>query len=267
MNITVTGRHITVSDNQKSYAEKKIRKLETYFQQLIDAHVVMHVEKLDCHTEVIVNGDGVQFHGREKAADFYSAIDLLFEKMEKQVVRYKERHTSHKGPRNGESLLMGFEDDKGQEIRLNQVSNKPIDRIEAYLQMKTNEEDFILFKQGISDMESSVDYSNKRYATLYKNGGGMKLVEIPFESIKDNHFENKDFIEYDVEVLDDSSAHPEIKFNKKSSCSVKGMTIVEAMDELGKNGHEFLPFFNVESQYLNVVYKNGKECEVMVPTF
>ncbi|HOW81332.1 MAG TPA: ribosome-associated translation inhibitor RaiA [Spirochaetota bacterium] len=106
MNITITGRHMHVSDRLREYAEKKLQKLETYFDQLIDAHIIMYVEKLEHGAEVVINGDGIQFHGREKASTLYSAIDLLFEKMEKQIMKYKEKHSQHKGPARGEDPFL-----------------------------------------------------------------------------------------------------------------------------------------------------------------
>jgi len=268
MNITITGRHISVSDNLKDYAEKKIIKLEKYFHQLIDAHIIMYVEKLDHGAEVIINGDGIQFHGREKAADLYSAIDLLFEKMEKQVSRYKEKHQAHKGPKNDGFVYFDLDEmGEGIDVRLNQVSNKPIDRVEAYLQMKNDENDFILFKQGVKDMKSSVDYSNKCYAALYRNNDAVKMVEIPFENITEHKFEHDTFVEYDLEVKSDSLSNPKIKFVKSKDNSIQAMTLQEAMKELEQNNSPFVTFFNSESQYFNVIYRNGKDCEVMVPAF
>ena len=97
MKIKITGRHIDVSERLKEYAEKRISKLEKYFQQLIDIHLILYVEKLDHAAELVINGDSVQFHAREKAADLYSAIDLLIDKMETQIGRFKERIQSRKG--------------------------------------------------------------------------------------------------------------------------------------------------------------------------
>lgn len=153
------------------------------------------------------------------------------------------------------------------EVRLNQVSNKPIDRIEAYLQMKTEENDFILFKQGIKDMKSSVDYSNKCYAALFKTDDRVRMVEIPFDKIVEHKFEHDTFVEYDLEVVSDSLANPKIKFKKTDKNSVRQMTLQEALKELETNNDNFMAFFNSESQYFNVIYRNGKECEVMVPAF
>ena len=267
MNITITGRHITLSENQKEYATKKIEKLEKYFDQIIDAHVIMLVEKIDHVSEVIINGDGVQFHGQESSKDFMSSIDLLFEKMERQIVRYKEKHQMHKGPDKRILASMEFQSDQGSPMLLNQVSNKPIDKIEAYLQMKLDDSDFILFKQGITKVDSKIDYSNKNYAMIYKDDETFKMIEIPFKNVKNQKINKDLFVEYDLKVIDESLANPKIKFKKNSKCMVNEYSIDDAIEEIQKNGSVYLPFFNVESQYFNIIYKNGNLLELMVPAF
>lgn len=267
MNITITGRHMHVSDRLREYAEKKLQKLETYFDQLIDAHIIMYVEKLEHGAEVVINGDGIQFHGREKASTLYSAIDLLFEKMEKQIMKYKEKHSVHKGPARGENPFFELTSPQGLDLRLNQVSNKPIDKIEAYLQMKVNKRDFILFKKGVDKIDSDVDYSNKDYAVIYRNKEDLRMIEIPFDKIKEHRYEYEDFVEYDLHVISDSMSNPSIEFKKAGKCSVNKMLLEEAITKLEENKSSFLPFFNVESQFFNVVYKSGKHYEVAVPAF
>lgn len=268
MNIRVTGRHINMSDRLKEYATIKLEKLETYFNQLIDAHVVLYIEKLDHISEVIINGDGVQFHGREKAENLYSSIDQLFEKMEKQIVRYKEKHSMHKGPARGEINFFDVIGAEGHSIRLSQVSNKPIDKVEAYLQMKVDDKDFILFKKGIGSVDSDMDYLNKNYAVIYKINGTVKMTEIPFDKIRDHKFDEDHFVEYDLEVIDDSPVQPNIAFNKKHDCEIKKLSVDEAIKEIENNNTiDFLPFFNIESQYFNVIYKSGSMYEIAVPAF
>ena len=72
--------------------------------------------------------------------------------MEKQIVKYKEKHSAHKGPDKARFASINFTSEQGKELRITQVSNKPIDRIEAYLQMVNNNQSFILFKKGISEV-------------------------------------------------------------------------------------------------------------------
>ena len=267
MNINITGRHINISDRLKDYSEKKIKKLEKYFHQLMDAHLIMYVEKLDHGAEIIINGDGIQFHGREKAADLYSSIDLLIEKMEKQIVKFKEKHSSHKASSPNDGVPFELETSMGMRINLVQVSNKPIDKIEAYLQMKVDKKDFILFKKGIPKVESDFDYSNKNYAVIYRGAQGIKMIKIPYENMKEHKFDFDNFVEYDLNVLNESPANPNIEFKKCNQCTVKKLTIDEAVSDIESSRDAFLAFFNTESQYFNIIYKNGKDYNIMVPAF
>jgi putative sigma-54 modulation protein len=267
MKINITGRHLSISDRLKEYAETKIQKLEKYFNQLIDAHVILYSEKLDKGSEVIINGDGIQFHGRETASSLYSAIDLLFEKMEKQIIKYKEKHSSHKVTPQSDLIPFDYRSDEGFQIRMNQVSNKPIDKIEAFLQMKIDNSDYILFKKGIPQVDSNIDYLNKSYAVIYKSDDNFKLVKIHFDNMKESEHRFDSFIEYDMNIIDDSVSAPNIEFKKNPECGVKKLTLNEAIDEIGNTENTFMTFFNIESHYFNIIYKNGKDYEVMVPAF
>ena len=267
MKINMTGRHIDISDALRDYAEKKISKLEKYFQQLIDTHLILYVEKLDHTAELIMNGDSVQFHAREKAADLYSAIDLLVDKMDVQVSKYKERIQARKGHGIGDDISFDIVSERGKEALLNQVSNKPIDRIEAFLQMRLNRKDYILFKRGITDISSDIDFANKNYAVIYKDGAAFKMVEIPFEQFKNHESVYDSFVEYRLEIVDESPANPKIDFVKTGSASVGRLTLDEAFDNLESSGSSYMPFFNTDTRYFNILSKNGKKFEVVVPAF
>jgi putative sigma-54 modulation protein len=266
MNITVTGRHLIVPESLRDYADKKIKKLERYFNQLIDAHVILTVEKLDHISEVVINGDGVQFHGREKAADLYSAIDLLFEKMEKQIRRYKEKHQMHKGPEKAETASIDFTSNEGKEIILRQVSNKPVDNVEAFLQMRVDKKDFILFKKGVGKIDADLADADKNYAVIYREPSGVKMIEMPRERSAGGMHDER-FIAYTIDIFNDSPANPKIEFKKLDSCDIMKLTLHEAIREVEKTRRNFLPFFNIESEFINIIYKNGNRYEVMVPAF
>lgn len=267
MKIKITGRHIDVSERLREYAEKRISKLEKYFQQLIDIHLILYVEKLDHAAELVINGDSVQFHAREKAADLYSAIDLLIDKLDSQISRYKEKIQSRKG--HGAELEISYDikSEIGEEAFLTQVSNKPINDIEAFLQMRVDNKDFILFKKGVGSVESDVDYANKNYAVIYKSGGSFKMVEIPFENHKGNEFNADTFVEYDLDVKDESASHPKIDFKKGSECKIDKLTLDEAFESFEKSKEIYMPFFNIETRYFNILSRTGKKLEVLVPAF
>ena len=265
MKIKITGRHINVSEKLKEYAEKRISKIEKYFQQLIDIQLIFYVEKLDHVAELLINGDSVQFHAREKAADLFSAVDLLIDKMEKQIVRFKEKIQSKKGVDAQFDISYDFKSDIGTEALLTQVSNKPINNIEAFLQMKVNKKDFILFKKGTID-ENDFYYANKNYAVIYKSGEIFKLAEIEFKN-KEEEFDSDSFIEYVLDVKDESVTNPKIDFTKSNSCEIKKFTLDEAFNFFEESGKEYMPFFNMETGYFNILSRNSKRFEVFVPVF
>lgn len=268
MNITMTGRHMDVTDNLKDYAGKKFARVEKYFHQLMDAHIIFYKDKLDHVAEIVINGDGVQFYGVEKSGDMYSSVDLLIDKMEKQVVKYKEKHSSHKAVSPGKIGTLEVVSEGGTEISLSQVSQKPMDGIAAYLEMKLEKLDFILFKQGVKDVKKeSTDYLNRNYALMFRDGDHVKMVEVPFEMIRENRFEPGKFVTYDVIVKDDSPAKPKIDFKKTSGAGISMMSLAEAIRELDAKKSPYLPFFNTETSYFNIVYRNGNRLEAMVPAF
>jgi putative sigma-54 modulation protein len=269
MNLTITGRNFEVSDSIREYAEKKLTKLTKYFHQLIDMHIRLFIERQDHVAEITINGDGVQFYAKEKAGDMYSSIDLLLDKIEQQIVRYKERHSEHKvTPLNKlEDIATYNVSGEQTPIVIRQVSNKPIDEKEAYLQMKLEGAEFMLFKKGEKSIKNAVDYMNKNYAVIYKDGDTYTLIELPFEMIQNNNFDPSKFNVYSLDVKKESLINPEIKFIKKNSCSVKIMSVDDAVVEITKSDVPFIVFFNSETNFLNIIYKKGKSLELLVPAF
>jgi putative sigma-54 modulation protein len=268
MKITLTGRHVEVTASLRDYAEKKVAKFEKYFHQLIDSYMILSVEKLDHVVELLINGDGVQFYAVEKSGDMYSSIDLLVDKMEKQVVKYKEKHTGHKVVPLSTIMMAEPASPQMKELLLNQVSNKPKDEIEAYLEMKLDNMNCILFKKGMKDTSNSTEFMNKNYALIYRNGMAVKMIEVPVEMIKTNSFDPGRFVEWDLLVHSDSPADPKIELKKCGApAKVENLSITEALERFTGSGAEFMPFFNNETNYLNLIYKKGKNLEVMVPAF
>ncbi|HSV98076.1 MAG TPA: ribosome-associated translation inhibitor RaiA [Spirochaetota bacterium] len=267
MNITITGRNFEVTSDVREYSEKRIKKIEKYFNQLIEVLVVMNVQKLDYVVDILVNGDGVQFYAIQKAGDMYSSIDLIIDKMEKQISRYKDRQSDHKAV-SFEMVEKIDLENRGIDLHLYQVSNKPKTEVEAFLEMKLENREFILFKKGVVDVKSDLDYVSKNYAVIYKIGDGYIMVEVPFAQIQEARFDPKSFIECDLDIQSESPARPKVKFKPKDRCTnIEAISLADALQKLSVDGREFLPFFNVETKSLNVVYRKGRRFEVMVPAF
>jgi putative sigma-54 modulation protein len=261
MKITITGRHFEVSDNLSHYAEKKFAKLEKYFHKLIDIEMIMYQEKHDHKVEVVINGDGMRFHGIEKAEDMYSAVDLLNKSIEKQVIKHKEKQTEHKAQPLKNIVETESEVEEDLEILYNQVSNKPKDEVEAFLEMKMDNRDFILFKKNISDSVNS----NLCYAVIFKSANGFRMGEISIDKNKEKRFDGDHFLEFDFIVQDDDTTNPKVKLKKSKDNYIRTLVINSALNELVESGDSFVPFYNNETTAFNVIYKNGENIEVIIP--
>ena len=90
--ISVTFRHVEPTAALKQYAEQKIHKIGKYFSQPLDAHVILAVDaKQRQMAEIELQTHGTLIHGKEQHEDLYAAIDLVLDKIERQVRKQKEK--------------------------------------------------------------------------------------------------------------------------------------------------------------------------------
>jgi len=95
MNLSVTGHHIEVTDPLKDYVEEKMEKLERHFDQVTDIHVILNVEKLRQQAEATIDLTGTRIHAEAENEDMYAAIDALIDKLDRQVLKHKEKLRDH----------------------------------------------------------------------------------------------------------------------------------------------------------------------------
>ena len=90
--VSVTFRHTQPTDALKDYAQEKIYRFGRYFTRPLEAHVVLAVESKECQiAEVELHTHGTIIHGKEQTLDLYSAIDLVVDKIERQIKKRKEK--------------------------------------------------------------------------------------------------------------------------------------------------------------------------------
>jgi putative sigma-54 modulation protein len=263
MNFTITGRNVNVSDKLNDYIEKKIPRLEKYFHQMMEVRVILFTEKQDHVMEMVLVGDGVQFYGQEKGGDFYSASDLLLDKVEKQLVRFKEKHQLHKGAPLGEMVVVDINNDANFQVIVEEASAKPADEVEAFLEMRLDGRDFFLYKKG--EKSVSAGDGERSYALMFRKGDRYHIAEIPSEKMKKGSLSESDIIEFDLKIVKDSTTSPVIECVKSKVRNVKSMKINDALNELVASDHKYVPFFNNETKTLNVIFNRGKNIGVMLP--
>lgn len=95
MNLNISGHHVEITDAMRSYINDKLHRVERHFESLIDAEVILHVEKIRHRAEAKLNVSGTTLFAESTEDDMYKAIDTLIDKLDKQVLRYKEKLKDH----------------------------------------------------------------------------------------------------------------------------------------------------------------------------
>jgi putative sigma-54 modulation protein len=157
MQTSVTFKNLDSSDHLKSYVADKLDRLDKYLDNPAEANVVLTVEKFRHTAEINIAGDRLSINGKEETNDMYSAIDMVLDKLEKQIKKNKqkirERRTSSKNRNRSmledEGILP--EDNTERQIKVMNIEYKPMDIDEAVLQMDLIEDNFLVFTNAKSD--------------------------------------------------------------------------------------------------------------------
>lgn len=91
MNLNVSGHQLEVTPAIRKYVNSKLERVKRHFDHLIDAHVILSVAKLKQKAEVTLHVRGKDIHCQCEDDDLYAAIDLLVDKLDRQVLKYKSK--------------------------------------------------------------------------------------------------------------------------------------------------------------------------------
>ena len=95
MDISITGHHVHITDSVRAYVNKRLKKIENHFRQPANVEVVLHKEHDSYHLEATIHAKKIAIHASSQSNDMYCAIDSMSSKLDRQVIKYKERLTSH----------------------------------------------------------------------------------------------------------------------------------------------------------------------------
>jgi putative sigma-54 modulation protein len=148
------------SDALRSYAEDKLARVAKYIDEPISAQVFLTVEKIRHSAEVTISAKGITIKASEETGDMYAAIDLVSDKIERQLKRYKERLKGHKPSETpGTSVRKSVVEAEGIEtstepviVRSMTFSVKPMSVEEAIMQMDLMHKDFFVYTDATSEI-------------------------------------------------------------------------------------------------------------------
>lgn len=173
MEISVKGKNIDVTGALRGYAEKRVGKLEKFFEVgPITAQVLLSVEGDRHVVEVTLQVNGLLLRGEQKTTDMYASIDGVVEKIERQIDKYKTRinrkllgEVKSAGASGGarpneeeEEMKLGF--GTGKVVRTKRFAIKPMSVEEAIMQMELLGHDFFVFSNARTE-EVNVIYKRR----------------------------------------------------------------------------------------------------------
>lgn len=154
MQITVLGRHLEMTDALRNYATERFEKLERYLPQNTQTTITLSVVKKVHHiAEASIKTNGILVQASEETGEMYSSIDLLLEKIERRIRKYKEKLSDHKHQpaRAGEPSLAAAvhpEERIPEIIRVKRFDLKPMLPEEAVMQMELLDKPFFVFSNA-----------------------------------------------------------------------------------------------------------------------
>ena len=187
MQIIVQGHGMEISAPIRDYAHKKISKLEEFFKNIQNVEVTLDHRAIDDLTQNNVAEVSMWVAGKKvirataAAQDIYSAIDLVFAKLEQQLRKHKEKHVQEKRREarkvKEEMEEVHFSEVKGPVlVKVKRFSDKPMTLEEAKEELKISSDDFIMFQEAESGQVN----------LIYKKGGNE------FEVLSQDKIDAKD---------------------------------------------------------------------------
>ena len=95
MQLNVSGHHVEVTSALREYVENKFERLQRHFDQITNTQVTLIVEKLVQKAEANVHISGADIFAQAESDDMYAAIDALADKLDRQLIKHKEKSRGH----------------------------------------------------------------------------------------------------------------------------------------------------------------------------
>lgn len=96
MNLHLTGHHLQITPAIRDHVANKLERITAHFDQVIDIHVIMTVEKLQHKVEANMHLSGKEIFCEAHGEDMYVAIDQLVGKLDRAVIKHKEKNLAHR---------------------------------------------------------------------------------------------------------------------------------------------------------------------------
>ena len=158
MQMHITGRHVEITDDVRSYVEKRVKKIEAIFNRIIDLQLVIELEKNRYFAEIALTTAKATFHAQGETHDIFSCLDTVLDKIDRQIRRHKERIKDWRHRTSQDHAVVELNDTAASEdidtspsgpsqiFRVpERFASKPMTVEEAVMQLHTSDESLLLF--------------------------------------------------------------------------------------------------------------------------
>ena len=158
MKFNIRGQKVEVTNAIREYAEKKIGKISKYLSDLddINVNVLFKVNSKEQKVEVTIPVKKMVLRAEDTSKDLYAAIDLVYEKLERQIRKNKTRLIQRRTKENLNDINLDFDnsdidEDKNKIVKRKTLDTKPMSEEEAILQMNMLGHEFFIYKDSKSN--------------------------------------------------------------------------------------------------------------------
>lgn len=174
MKFNIRGNKVEITEPIRKYVEEKIGRLDKYFENpgSLTANVLVRIRGIDQIVEVTIPAKKMILRGEERNKDLYAAIDLVSDKIERQIRKNKTRMQKKATKPSMIDFNMNFEAEENEPeetvVKRKKIEMKPMSEEEAILQMNLIGHEFFVFK----------DANTGEVCILYKRkDGGYGMIE------------------------------------------------------------------------------------------
>ena len=157
MQTSVTFKNLPSSEHLKTYVTEKLDRFDRLLDNPAEASVVLSVEKFRHIAERNIVGDRLNIIGKEEINDMYSAIDMVLDKLEKQIKKNKQKTRERRsGAKSSikeieEYNEAAIDEDHEPQLKVMNIEYKPMDIEEAVMQMDLVKNNFLVFTNSQTD--------------------------------------------------------------------------------------------------------------------
>lgn len=249
MSLRISGHKIRITPAIESYVNKKFKRLEHYFENYTDAHLILEHDGRTNKAEVTVRADHRDFFYKAEADDLYAAIDMLIDKCEMQVSKFKKRQKDKHLMASSVRMSEESSSLKSARLRSSDVADirfeKPMTVNEAILQLEMEQIKFKQFKL-ISD-------SRLKPSIIFKSSEGYYHLIQQEEGLIRQLLRPGQLIEY-IFIF----SHKQARDVKVERFEPVSMSEEDARDEVAKTKEDFLLFMDKATKAVSALYRRRK---------